>query len=372
MRAASEPPANPIASTTPGGSDAAMEEEHTVIRLDEDSESDIDEEELKRLRARAEKRHKKAELARLRRELEEDDHAPLMRGASENRILKRPISGDLSAEIPKHLRPAAPDTYSGNEGAKGLQSFLTVLELYFDAIPIPVESDEVRVRHAGAYLRGEAARSYLREKSKITTWEEFTTFLKGTIKDPASRLASATLKLHNMRQRSDQSARQLLHEIEAVEQDIPVEMGEEARRAWHFLNSLVPQLRNAIMADIKEVTSRDQILSAAQRQEDLYQERKATRERLPAKSMRGSGAGQAKPNFGRQSSKAVYTEVIETEKKPFATQRAATHKERRETGACFVCGSKEHLSHFHDRSERSKPAGESQAKGPGRAYSPKK
>lgn len=314
---------------------------------DADTESDVDEEELQRLRALHEKRQKKAEIIALRARIagKEPGESTIQ---AEAPIPKRPISNDYSPESNKHLRPAAPETYSGREGIKGLHSFLTVLELYFDAVSFAPEAQELRVRHAAAYLRGEAAKAYLREKQRITTWEEFTTFLKGTIKDPASRLAAATSRLHGMRQRGDQTARQLLHEIESVEQDIPLEMTLEARQAWHFLNSLNLSLRNAVMTDIKEVVSRDQILAAAQRQEDLRHDRQEARERAQnAPNKRIGGDTHARPAHKDQTKRFVSKET--KEKTTYTKDRDIVHKERQATGACFTCGSLEHQSGWHKR-----------------------
>lgn len=374
LRAASEPPAHSALTpgTNEGDPDASMVDPSENDGLDANSESEVDEEELNMLRRRAERRRKKEEVIRLRMELTGEGPTTPRRDAGEQRLSKRPISSDFSLETPKHLRPAPPDTYHGTEGAKGLQSFLTVLELYFDAIPIPAEKHEVRVRHAASFLRDEAARSYIRERARITTWDDFITFLKGAIKDPASRLAAATLKIHNMRQRSGQSARQLLNEIEAAEQDIPSDISEEARQAWHFLNSLISPLRNSIMADIKEVVSRDQILAAAQRQEDLFHDRRETRERLGAKTVRGAGAGTARPSFSPQSSRPGHAEITETKKSFSFSQRGTQHMERKKSGACFVCGSMDHRSNFHSMEERKGEASGSQARPPGRASPPKK
>lgn len=329
-------------------------------RLDENSESDADEDELAQLRAVALKRQRKAERDRLRREIAGEEPATAETPGGANSLplqQKRPLStGEAPEGFPtaKHLRPAAPETYNGKGGAQALNRFLTALELYFDALGVPEKEHGVRVRNAGSFLRDSAAEAYLREKEKITTFEKFKEFLKGIIHDPTSRLSAAMLKLHGIEQEDEQTARQLLHTIEAVEQDIPKEMElPELRKAWHFLCALNPRLRNAVLGDIKEVKTRDQVLTAAQWQEDLYLQRQAARD-APASSkrLRGGQQGGSRPQSsyrGKGSSLQPQQVSKETKKKEVTfKERTAEHKERQKTGACYRCGSMEHKAAWHD------------------------
>lgn len=325
--------------------------------VDTDSASDVEEEELEHLRAIVRKQERKAERDRLRTLIAGGSPAAAAGQDAENPLTirqKRPGSnGDGQSNFPlaKHLRPAAPDVYTGRGGAQALTRFLTALELYFDALLIPESEHTVRVRNAASFLRKDAAEAYIREKGRITTFDEFKAYLKGTINDPTSRLAAAIAKLHSMKQEDKQNARKLLLAIEAVEQDIPSDMTPEVRKAWHFLCSLNPHLRNAVLGDIKEVKSRDQVLTAAQWQEDLYQQRREARE-PPAGTRRAGGGSDEKqksavhPGSRYPTKKISSTEV--RERKVFSKERNMLHKERKESGACFKCGSHEHRANFHD------------------------
>jgi hypothetical protein len=87
------------------------------------------------------------------------------------------------------------------------------------------------------------------------TWDDFTTYLKSLIADPANALAYASLRLKEARQKRGQSVRDLVEYIEQLERDIP-EQSKQQREAWHLLNSLHPEIRREVMRENKEITSR--------------------------------------------------------------------------------------------------------------------
>jgi hypothetical protein len=81
-------------------------------------------------------------------------------------------------------------------------------------------------------------------------------FLRGVIADPATRKSEALLALASKAQKEGQTVRELLAEIENLEQDIPP-MTEDERRAWVLLNALRPALRAEVIRENKDVTSRE-------------------------------------------------------------------------------------------------------------------
>jgi hypothetical protein len=56
--------------------------------------------------------------------------------------------------------------------------------------------------------------------------------------------------------------------IEGLERDIP-DWTERERKAWFLLNSLYPNLRKEVIKENKVITSREQVIAAAQRYKEL-------------------------------------------------------------------------------------------------------
>lgn len=64
-------------------------------------------------------------------------------------------------------------------------------------------------------------------------------------------------------------------------------MGIEEQRAWVLLNGLRPVIRTGVLRENKTITSRAQVLAAAQRQEELLNEtEKRGAGKTPAESVR--------------------------------------------------------------------------------------
>jgi hypothetical protein len=84
-------------------------------------------------------------------------------------------------------------------------------------------------------------------------------------------MGTALLRLKEAKQREGQSVREFANFVEELEEDIP-EMDPEVQRGWTLLNGLRPDLRRAVLRENKTISSRSQVLSAAQRQQELLQE----------------------------------------------------------------------------------------------------
>jgi hypothetical protein len=109
-----------------------------------------------------------------------------------------------------------------------------------------------------------------------------------------NRMDTASLRLKKAEQKKGQTAREFANYIEELEEDIP-EMGIDEQRAWVLLNGLRPAIRTGVLRENKTITSRAQVLSAAQRQEELLNE---TEERsagvAPAGSVRDASRSESK------------------------------------------------------------------------------
>jgi len=167
----------------------------------------------------------------------------------------------------------APPIFKGTS-LKELRDFQQGCEVFFDAI------DEYDVRRriatAASYLRDLPLQEWSRRTSTPITWEAFTRFLRNTIADPENRKATASLRLKKAEQQEGQSARQFASYIEELEEDIPDDMSKEEQRAWVLLNGLKPAIRMGVLRENKAINSRAQVLSAAQRQEELLGEAEKT------------------------------------------------------------------------------------------------
>lgn len=196
-------------------------------------------------------------------------------------LRKRTISAESVPSPARHtrLKKAEPPTFAG-KSIRELQRFDTEWRIQNAADQVGPEEWVERINTVATYLRDIAASAWVRRQrdignglfEPILTWEAFIDFCKGVILDPTNRMANALLLLDNKKQSDNQTARALLEEIENLEQDIP-QITEEQRRAWHFLNRLRPEIRTEVMRENKEITSREQVLAAAQRQEELSRQK---------------------------------------------------------------------------------------------------
>lgn len=135
-----------------------------------------------------------------------------------------------------------------------------------------------RINMVGQRLRGDAAVAWNRNDEKYTSWAQFISWLRTTLADPAVRMAEALQTLYRFNQGEHQKVRELLIEIERLEEDIP-EMTEEVRKAWILLLAVKPEIRTSVLSEHKEITSRDQVLASASRHEQALALEVATKPR---------------------------------------------------------------------------------------------
>jgi hypothetical protein len=84
------------------------------------------------------------------------------------------------------------------------------------------------------------------------------------IQDPANRMSVTTLKLKEAKQGGDQSVRDFANFLDELEEDIP-EMSHEEQHAWLLLNGLRQEVRSGVLREEREIRSRKQVITAAQR-----------------------------------------------------------------------------------------------------------
>lgn len=241
---------------------------------------------------------------------------------------KRAASSQEAPASLKQLKLATPPTFDG-KSIRGLQNYDVGWKAHFKAMP-RVASDAYagRIAHAATYLTGIAIQAWVREDKEYDTWEDYIKFLRSTVADPATRKSEALLSLAAKKQGPSQSVRDLLAEIEQLEEDIP-KMSEDERKAWVLLNALSPALRAEVIRENKEITSREQVLASAQRHEEI------TKSRVKAESFRPP---LATTTTTRRWTPATSSRVAANPPKPNPNER------RREPfgGECYNCGKKGH------------------------------
>jgi hypothetical protein len=188
-------------------------------------------------------------------------------------------------------RAMAPPVFRG-ASLRELRDFQQSCEVFFDAIE--EQSTRRRIALGASYLRDLALREWSRRTVTPDTWESFIRFLRNTIADPVNRMGTASLRLKKAEQRKGQTVREFANYVEELEEDIP-EMGIEESRAWVLLNGLRPAIRTGVLRETRTISSREQVLSAAQRQEELLGEvSESAAGEKPARSVRDDASKSGK------------------------------------------------------------------------------
>ena len=115
-----------------------------------------------------------------------------------------------------------------------------------------------------------------RERRKLETWDGYLLWAKSLVTDPANCMADAGPRLKNLVQKDTQLVREIATMWEELEEDLlSLTPGEE--RAWRMLNALRPEIKREALRENKTITSREQVIVAAQRQEELLKQGRVTR-----------------------------------------------------------------------------------------------
>jgi hypothetical protein len=81
-------------------------------------------------------------------------------------------------------------------------------------------------------------------------------------------MAIASLRLKELKQGDTQSVRDLVNYVEELKENWPT-LTLKKDKAWRLLNSLRPKLRREVLRENKTITSKEQVVTSAQRQEEL-------------------------------------------------------------------------------------------------------
>lgn len=263
---------------------------------------------------------------------------------------KRPAT-DTLVGYAKLFKPDPPKHFKGDD-YQTLNEFIMGMEMYFEACRLDLSDPDVArtaIQSAATWLDGDARQSYYRLGHAPATWDDFLDFLRGTVKDPQTRLFDATQAAQFKRQWKDQGVRQFLHELEQAEAEVEAaRLNEVERKMWRFLHSLRPELRNAIMAEPQEVrASRDTVLTAACRHElrisaEKSQKAKA-KEHAPSESASKPSTSRGKASSG--GSKGSHPNRVGNPTNPSAPDAATESNPSKPPSPfrCFNCGKEGHM-----------------------------
>ena len=203
--------------------------------------------------------------------------------------------------------------------------------------------DASRVALASGALDGLAAYQWSRktpiEQKSYELWDDYISYLRTLVADPENRLAASTLALKECKQASGQTARELQQHIDELEGDIPKDMPHEQRRAYQLLNSLQPALRAHVLRQQEKVTSVENVLVIASRQEQLSaltpgQSRDEAKSSYSASSRSSSRRSVPSSRGGRMRER--------TFEKTREVQKSGSPGYRRGPMKCFNCGQEGH------------------------------
>jgi hypothetical protein len=85
--------------------------------------------------------------------------------------------------------------------------------------------------------------------------------MKIIIADPKNRKLLANMKLKILKQKSNQSVRNLLHELELIEADLSYKISDK-QKTYYILTALSPNLSKDMISETKsKITSKNQIVT---------------------------------------------------------------------------------------------------------------
>ena len=327
------------------------EGETPASSMREQTDADIDEL-YAQLRTQVRRKRRLAEIESLREELADGEPSnPIEIDGTMLPARKRVAVDETEAALLKLLQHSDPPTFSG-KNIKELQTYHVGWSNLFKPLP-PIAEDAYarRIAIAATRLRSVAAQAWERNTVVFQKWDDYYKFLRNVIADPAIRQSEALVQLATKRQKEKQTVRELLAEIENLEQDIPP-MTTQERRAWTLLNALKPAIRAEVIRENRTITTREAVLVSAQRHEEILKHQtKAEEQSSQETSKRGAGASQGKH---KRSSGTAAKDSKKSEGKPSLTPKPPSSSDTPED-SCFNCGKKGHFA----KDCRSAPKGDS-------------
>ncbi|OCT54095.1 hypothetical protein CLCR_00003 [Cladophialophora carrionii] len=151
-------------------------------------------------------------------------------------------------EVQKALRTVRPKFF-GAKSMQQLHAFDSSWRTIFESLPYDVVPDwPGRVRTAANYLENRALDEWRRDRrenhSVPATWDQFIAWCKDTIEDADVRKGEALETLGSLKQSTSQSVRDLVHQMELLEEEIGP-LKEDERKGWALFHALTPSLRDA-------------------------------------------------------------------------------------------------------------------------------
>lgn len=271
------------------------------------------------------------------------------------------VTGSEDASLAKYIKLAQPPRFDGKSIERLLKYDRGWRKLFRTMPSIAEDEYASRIRYAASFLEDRAEEAWDRDNPELTQWADYITYLKGVVANPAIRKSQAFLRLAETKQQANQSVRDLLNKIEAIEGEIP-SMTEDERKAWVLLNSLSPALRAEVMHEHKEILSREQVLSSAQRHEEVIKQR--------AKSEASTRAGNSTPSSRSSVSLPPRPRTVVAPKTQEKTSSTTEKKEELATtkgsgsrfpGTCHNCGKPGHMARVC-RAPKKRSSGETHAK----------
>lgn len=237
---------------------------------------------------------------------------------------------------------------------KEAATYKTRWEIESNTSPRPLSVRE-RIAHAATGLRGTPLEMWRRRQNQpeFETWDEYTAWCRNLVKDPANRTIQAYLSLKDARQRPNQNVRELVSYLEELERDLPGN-DEDKQNAWSLLAALRPDIRERVMAEHKEITGREQVVSAAQRQEELLKGCRRENPEAQASSKRDAGVSQGK-------TVRVFSKSYTSRRKEARREGSRDEPEPKALGEkrCFACNITGHLANACPTKARRAPRTES-------------
>lgn len=209
------------------------------------------------------------QLVLLRQEIQElraQSQTPSERGTNR----RRPASGEHTEGNVRALAPRLrPIPVFTGKSLREHREHIQGARTHFEALG--EYQERMRIAVAANSLQGDALDDWsrLRERDRPTTWAEYEAVTRSSVQSQESRIGNALLAVKLARQRPGQSVREFARYLQDQWDDIPAELSNELTQAWDLVNGLQSQLRRGILREERTICTRAQVITVAQRIEEL-------------------------------------------------------------------------------------------------------